>query len=598
MNKRQLINKVKELEGLTKDEKNYLVNIVNYSKEYGLVWENKPEIVEEELKTKLPILKEIKEKAIIKDTEEESYPNHILIEGDNLHALTTLSFTHENKIDIIYIDPPYNTGNKDDFIYNDHYIDKEDTYRHSKWLSFMSKRLEIAKRLLKEDGVIFCSIGDDEQSQLKLLCDEIFGELNFISNVTRIAKRTSDKGTYFKPTKDYILTYAKNISNLSGFGVPKTDDIKKYKFKDEKGIYKKNGASLYQPSLDSRPNQRYWIECPDGSFVIPPGNNYPKEKKDASFLKPESNDDKVWRWSWMTYLKNKDKLIFTKASKKSPLINENLEQSKWNIYDKVYWSKLKGATNLPEDVIYDHKNSKGTKHILGMGIKFSFSKPFELIEHLLTITQKRKDATILDFFAGSGTTLESVMRMNDKDKGSRKAIIVTNNENNIADKVTYRRIKTVINGYLDIKTKLKVLPLSKNNLRYFQCNYVERKPSLKNKKELTKLATELLCIKEECYYEVTSEINKHKWNRLFTDRNGLYNYVIYDDLHIDTAVNDLTKFIENKENKPKVKVYVFSNGQYPYTEDFEDVHEYVELCALPDVIYKAYQNVLPKVSKF
>jgi len=206
----------------------------------------------------------------------------------------------------------------------------------------------------------------------------------------------------------------------------KTDDIKKYKFEDEVGIYKKNGASLYQPSLDSRPNQRYWIECPDGSFVIAPGNNYPKEHKDGAFIKPKDNNDKVWRWSWMSYLKNKDKLIFTPASKKSPLINELGEQSKWNIYDKVYWSSLEGATNLPEDIIYDYKNSSATKHLLNMGIKFSFSKPYELIEYLIDITQKNKNITFLDFFAGSGSAGEAVLELNNKDDGNRQFILCTN----------------------------------------------------------------------------------------------------------------------------------------------------------------------------
>jgi adenine-specific DNA-methyltransferase len=205
MNKTDLIQKVKALEGLTQDERAYLINLVNTKKKYGLVWEDKPEDVEEQLRENLPVLKEVVEKRILgtplpKPIEEinlftqnnetdnpenldaENYPNHILIEGDNLHALTALTFTHEGKIDVIYIDPPYNTGNKD-FKYNDSFVDKEDSYRHSKWISFMHKRLQIAKRLLNDKGVIFISIDDYEQATLKLLCDEIFNELNFVGNV-------------------------------------------------------------------------------------------------------------------------------------------------------------------------------------------------------------------------------------------------------------------------------------------------------------------------------------------------------------------------------------------------------------------------------
>src|SRR5690606_15256692 len=187
MNKQDLISKIKQLDGISQDERAYLINLVNTKKKYGLVWEDKPEAVEEQLRENLPVLKEVKEKAIING---EDNPNHILIEGDNLHALTALTFTHEGKIDVIYIDPPYNTGNKD-FKYNDSFVDKEDSYRHSKWLSFMDKRLRIAKRLLSDKGVVFISIDDNEQAQLKMLCDEIFGEKFFIANFLWKKKSTS-----------------------------------------------------------------------------------------------------------------------------------------------------------------------------------------------------------------------------------------------------------------------------------------------------------------------------------------------------------------------------------------------------------------------
>jgi adenine-specific DNA-methyltransferase len=154
--------------------------------------------------------KEVKEKAILSSSASDcDVPNHILIEGDNLHALTALTFTHEGKIDVIYIDPPYNTGNKD-FKYNDTFVDKEDSYRHSKWLSFMDKRLRIAKRLLSEKGVIFISIDDYEQATLKLLCDEIFTEMNFVSNIIwqRAFSPINLKKT-ISQNHDFILIYCK-----------------------------------------------------------------------------------------------------------------------------------------------------------------------------------------------------------------------------------------------------------------------------------------------------------------------------------------------------------------------------------------------------
>jgi adenine-specific DNA-methyltransferase len=150
------------------------------SKKYGLVWdsEREPEQVVLNCENNLPILKRVKGKEIRTVDEDDN----ILIEGDNYHALTVLNYTHKEKVDVIYIDPPYNTGNKD-FIYNDRYVDKEDGFRHSKWLNFMGKRLKLAKSLLKETGVIFISIDDHELAQLKLLCDEIFGEDNLITNI-------------------------------------------------------------------------------------------------------------------------------------------------------------------------------------------------------------------------------------------------------------------------------------------------------------------------------------------------------------------------------------------------------------------------------
>ena len=278
MNKTDLIQKVKALDGLSQDERAYLINLVNTKKKYGLVWEDKPEEVEEQLRENLPVLKEVKDKAIVNG---EDYPNHILIEGDNLHALTALSFTHEGKIDVIYIDPPYNTGSKEDFIYNDHYVDKEDDFRHSKWISFMHKRLNIAKRLLAPDGVIFCSIGDDEISQLTLLFNEIFTEPNKLGVITRLAKPADDQGNYFSSSKDYVVAYSKNISVLANFKDSVNESLfKKIEKEGEKAGEKyRDDVAFYQAALGVRPNLRYYVKCPDGSLVIPPGNTFPIEKK-------------------------------------------------------------------------------------------------------------------------------------------------------------------------------------------------------------------------------------------------------------------------------------------------------------------------------
>jgi len=374
---------------------------------------------------------------------------NLFITGDNLEALKLLQESYLGKIDMIYIDPPYNTGK--DFVYHDNFKstqkdtdvaegsvdedgnrlvknEKNSGRYHSDWLNMMYPRLKLARNLLSDSGVIFVSIDDNEQANLKLLMDEVFGEDNFVADVTRIAKRTSDKGTHFRPTKDHIIVYGKYISFLPEFGIAKLVKEADYKFTDGNGKkYKKSGASLFQPSLDSRPNQRYYIEAPDGSLIIPPGNVFPEKKVDGSKIKPESNSDKVWRWSVDSYIKQKEKLIFTKGSSTNPLLDENGNQSKWNIYPKVYFEDDLAGKLHPEDVIYDFPNSKGTKEILQLNIPFSFAKPSELIKYLGTLFDS-KDRIVLDFFAGSGTTADAVMQLNKEDGGNRKFIVATLDE--------------------------------------------------------------------------------------------------------------------------------------------------------------------------
>lgn len=599
MNKKDLLHKLKEVAGLSKDEKAYLVNLINTKKKYGLVWEDKPEDVEEALRTKLPILKEVKERAIINDTDEEKHPNHILIEGDNLHALTALTFTHENKIDLIYIDPPYNTGSKDDFKYNDHYVDKEDTFRHSKWLSFMAKRLRIAKRLMKDDSVIFCSIGDDEISQLTLLFNEVFAEDNRLGIIARVAKTAGDKGSYFAPSKDYVIAYSKNKDLVAHF----KDEVDSTLFKktekdgDRKGESYRDDVAFYQSSLDPMRgcvNQRYYVKCPDGTLVIPPGSVFPTEKTDGAKLPPSTKDDKVWRWSDSTYQLKKHLLVF-KKTKRSPLLDENGNRSKYNIYTKSYLSDRADKGKSPRDYLDNFINRKGADLIKQYDISFNYSKPYELVKHLLKVSNKSNNITILDFFAGSGTTLQAVAEINEEDLGARKVILTTNNESSICDEVTYPRMQRILNKYINKKgQEMPYYP--NNNLRYYKTDFVARNTSIANKRKLTKLATELLCIKEDCYTEVTSLINKDNWNKLFTNGRHHYIYVIYDDLYIDEAVTSLTTFVENNL-EASIKVYVFSNGTYPYSEEFEDITNNITLAALPDAIYKAYQNVLPATER-
>lgn len=416
--------------------------VIDGEESYDFTWVGKKEAMVEANRPIRKTLRPDRESSVDWENTQNIY-----IEGDNLEALKLLQESYLGKVKMIYIDPPYNTGN--DFIYNDTFSMDKDDYEeeieykdedgninfkkndtsnpryHSDWCSMIYSRLKLARNLLTYDGIIFISIDDNEVKNLEAICNEIFGETNKIACCPRIAKRTSNKGTFFKPTKDYILVYASSINNINEkFGVKSIINLKDYKYEDKKGKYKKNGASLYQPSLDSRPNQRYWVECPDGTFIIPPGTVFPDKLEDGAHVKPLSNSDKCWRWSYETYLNKKDLLIFTPASNNCPLIDSNGQPSKWNIYDKVYLDDKQDEMLLPEDVIYDYVNSQGTKELIDLNIPFTFAKPKGLIQFLMSISNVKNEDIILDFFSGSATTAHAVMQLNAEDDGNRKFIMV------------------------------------------------------------------------------------------------------------------------------------------------------------------------------
>lgn len=507
MNKQDLISKIKQLDGISQEERAYLINLVNTKKKYGLVWEDKPEDVEEQLRENLPVLKEVKEKAIINEdvTLSESsraesrgeVPNHILIEGDNLHALTALTFTHEGKIDVIYIDPPYNTGNKD-FKYNDSFVDKEDSYRHSKWLSFMDKRLRIAKRLLSDKGVVFISIDDNEQAQLRLLCNEVLGEDNFITNIIWQKKTGASDAKTIDTITEYISVFTKSNSYQTEIFNRNRDsyDLKRYRNQDE---YFEHRGPYYLDSLDRgglrySDSLNYGIKCPDGTICFPNGR--------TEFI----NDGWTWKWGKSKLewgIKNKF-IDFRKADKKA---------SGWTVCYKNYLN-VDNENNLIDrsaplkNMIIDIKNADAAadiKEIFTDNI-FKYTKPVKLIQRIINFSNN-SNSIILDFFAGSGTTLHATMALNAEDGGNRQCILVTNNENNICEEVTYERNKRVIQGYTNAKG-VAVEGLKNNNLRYYKSEFVSRETSLKNKRELTYLATELLCIKEDCYSPLTPKRGK------------------------------------------------------------------------------------------
>ena len=560
MNKKELVEKINSLDALTVEEKSALIDLLK-QKKYGLVWENKPEDVEERLRAELPVLNEVTDKALLDGGEDA--PNHILIEGDNLEALTALAYTHENSVDVIYIDPPYNTGNKD-FVYNDSFVDSEDGYRHSKWLSFMDKRLRIAKRLLSDRDVIFISIDDNEQANLKLLCDEVFGEEKFVSNFIWKSRQNKDNRNITGVSNDheYLVCYTKiqGIRALKG-SERKTDQYKNPD-NDPRGPWTSaNMAGILD--AEQRPNCHYDLIDPNT------GINYGRPKMG-------------WR-----YDKNTMKRLIAENRILWPTNPEGRPRKKSFLSEISVI--LPGYSSIVGEDVYTRNGTKILDDIFEKR-PFDYPKPTELIKELINQSSKN-NSTILDFFAGSGTTLHATMQLNAEDGGHRKCILVTNNENNICEEVTYERNKRVINGYTTPKGE-EVEGLRANNLRYYQIDHVERESSLTATRKLMAASAELLCIKHDIYEESTTfgtlKLKPHIARYLSNgDKQMLIIYMV-------EAIERIVEEIETMPEDTNIMVYVFSTNNYAMDADFEDVADKVTLCALPAAIYNAYLKVLPK----
>lgn len=542
-----LIKRVNTLEGLTDKERSALLGLLRENKTYGLVWEDKPEVVEERLRDELPILTEVPERTII--SEDKDAPNHILIEGDNLEALATLAYTHEGKIDIIYIDPPYNTGNND-FIYNDSYVDKEDSYRHSKWLSFMSRRLRIAKKLLSDYGVIFISIDDNEQADLKILCDSIFMPSNFCGQfIWRKKSGGGQTDRYFVTEHEYILVYqATNKFCWKDIQIEKSR--KNYKYQDEKGSYnliklEKWGSSAHK---EDRPSMYFPIKNPDGEDFY-----------------PVAPDGKAGRWR-------------VGVKKMQTLIKDNLIEWKNGIpYEKDYYSEteVKTKTQKSRSILYNVGETGDGSNLLTNIFRekdvFQNPKPLSLIKELISHNSANY---ILDFFSGSGTTLHATMQLNAEDGGNRQCILITNNENNICENITYKRNQLVINGYTDLNNE-EVPGLTKNNLRYYRTGFVGRSRSMQNMRKLVNLATDMLCIKENLYTEQNTFGGQKTYKNVFRyfDDGKKQMLIIYRE----EAIDELVDIIYDMNIPQPIKVYVFSPSEDPWEGSFDDVSDKVEL---------------------
>ncbi|MCR1934268.1 site-specific DNA-methyltransferase [Clostridium tepidum] len=352
---------------------------------------------------------------------------------------------------MIYIDPPYNTGN--DFIYKDDYsvsskenelnegnIDEEGNRLvknqagsgrfHSNWLNMMYPRMKIAKDLLSEDGVIFISIGQDELANQIKLCNDVFGESNCLGIISRQMKTGGgSQGKYFSHNIDYIIVYAKIYDVARYFRGEISEELSKKVYNqlenegERKGEYYRS-MGLYQSSLGVRPGLRYWIQCPDGTLVIPPGETFPSKLVEGEKINPITSDG-VWRWSYDKYIyeKNKGNIEF-KESTNGVLIDKDGKPSKWNVYTKIWLKDRQEEGQIPADIITKYENRHSSKELTTLDIPFDFAKPSELIKYLIYIMQQEKDIIVLDFFSGSATTAHAVMKLNAEDGGNRKFIMV------------------------------------------------------------------------------------------------------------------------------------------------------------------------------
>lgn len=534
----QILRLQKEVEKLKKSIK---------TQKYGLVWADVPEAFEDDVENKLPILEEVPKLAI---KSKDDKPTHILIEGDNYHALTCLNYTHKGKIDFIYIDPPYNTG-KDGFRYKDkRIIDKypdgtevpiDHPFRHSYWLSFMQKRLELSKSILSKEGVIFISIDDNEFSQLKLLCDDIFGEKNFVQNFMWLHGK-GKKDTWSRTLQQYILCYAKDKNKLEGWSFMASAD---YDFKnpdnDPRGAWFSGSVSFSEERSNKKHKNYYEITSPSGI---------------------------VWKRQWQCSKDEMDEYL------KDKKIFFGLPPS----YEAVPRLKIfpdDTSEQIPQNIIDGVGTTReAQKHLDDMFGKkvFDYPKPVSLIKWFLEKAIKKDNAIVLDYFAGSGTTAEATLEYNQEQNKKCQFILVTDNEGKIMSEVCYPRIKKINSKF-------------KTPVKYYKASFVGKHNILdaddKDKLQLAYHAGEMLSIAENTL-ELTEKTDH--W-QIFEGKDR------YTAVYFKEEYDELDDFIKKvkKLNKP-VSVYIFSWEDDPYIDEFEDYGN-ITVKTIPQPILEIYKQI-------
>lgn len=540
-------------------------------KKYGLVWEEKPENVVLQCESNIPVLKEVKTRKINGDLKN----NNLLIEGDNYHSLSVLNYTHRESFDVLYADPPYNTGNKS-WRYNNDYIEKDDDFRHSKWLSYIHKRLLLAKNLLKNSGVLVFAIDDYEAHTLRLLLDEVMGEENRLGTIAVIHNPGGRQDEqFFATAHEYMLVYAKNkdLSHIGHLSMSEekiadfqfTDEISNYKLRD----YRRSGSNSRRTD---RPNLWYPIYINPKSLE---SGITPKKGWDEILPIDNEGTERVWRWNAKTFEEKKNDYILIKKIAKGYRMHVKERQADYRgEKPKTFWfrpeySAVNGTAVLKD--IFSETNDK----------IFDFPKSPHLMRDILAIAASN-NAAILDFFAGSGTTGHAVLELNKQDGGNRRFILCTNNENNICEEVTYERIKRVIKGYKNKKGE-KVDGLG-GNLSYYKTDLVNveklHRVSDEAKIKITYQAGEMIALRED----TPNEVEKTDWWQVFSGGEKITAIYFKEDKQ---KLSELVKKLE-KEQKPTV-LYVFSWGKNEYKNEFTSKLIHVE--DIPDPILEVYKEI-------
>jgi adenine-specific DNA-methyltransferase len=557
-NEKDLLKKISELEAELKKTKK--------QKKYGLVWEEKPEQIVEDCKRNVPILR-LKEKkkgvepVLITDPAKDE---NILIEGDNYHALSVLNYTHKGKIDVIYIDPPYNTGNNS-WRYNNDYVDKDDDFRHSKWLSLMYARLKLAKGLLTNKGALICAIDENELNTLGLLLQEVFYGWA-IDCIAVIHNPGGIQGTNFSYNHEYVyFVYPKQ----SGYIRPEArsgDELTPFRDWGKENSKREGSPNCFYPIITDGEKIVGFGDIPQNKFHPKSAN----ELKDGLiYVWPidAKGVERRWRFARDTVSEIEKELVVKKQGDQLSIMRGKINYIRKTVWDDAKYNANIYGTQLLSQILPD---------------KFPFPKSLHLVRECLTAVEQNKNAVILDFFAGSGTTGHAVLELNKQDDGNRKFILCTNNENNICEEVTYERVKRVIKGYKNKKDE-KVTGLG-GNLRYYKTDLVDierlQNTPDQSKVKLTYQAGEMIGLREN----TLNEVEKNEWWQIFEGNGKLSAIYFKEDKE---KLSDLVELLE-KKNKPTA-LYIFSWGKNEYKSEYSSQNIRVE--DIPEPILEVYKEI-------